>query len=298
MQDFRLNVFYLVATHLSFTKAANVLFITQPAVTKNIQELEIEYSIRLFERKGNKINLTQAGRILLAYTEQIKELYQRVEFELNMLNDKYSGQLKLGASTTIGQYILPPILAKFYQKYPDIQISLLNDNTEKIEAALEEHKIVLGIVEGKTHSKQLKYVPFIEDEIVAVVHTKSKLAGMQSIGLEKLKTIPVVLRERGSGTLEVIEHALVKKKLKLSELTIAMYLGSTEIIKSFLYNMDCIGFISVTAIAKEIASGELKIIHIEDLTIKRIFYFVHLQGKSGGLAEKFMRYVCSHYNQK
>ena len=119
MQDFRLNVFYAVASHLSFTKAANELFITQPAVTKNIKELETEYAIRLFERKGNKIILTTAGKILLTYTEQIRELYQRASFDLNLLNDKYSGQIKLGASTTIGQYILPPLLAKFYQSFPD-----------------------------------------------------------------------------------------------------------------------------------------------------------------------------------
>jgi len=298
MQDFRLNVFYAVASHLSFTKAANELFITQPAVTKNIKELETEYAIRLFERKGNKIILTTAVKILLTYTEQIRELYQRASFDLNLLNDKYSGQIKLGASTTIGQYILPPLLAKFYQSFPEIHISLLNDNTENIEAALEEHKITLGIVEGKTHHKQLKYIPFIEDEIVAVVHNKSKLAGKESVDLKKLTTIPIVLRERGSGTLEVIEDALGKKDIKLNQLTIAMYLGSTESIKLFLSNIDCIGFVSVAAVAKEITNGEFKIINIKDLNIKRSFYFVHLQGKTDGLTEKFMRYIVHHYNQK
>lgn len=298
MQDFRLKVFYSVATHLSFTKAAHELFITQPAVTKNVQELENEYAIRLFERKGNKIVLTQAGKIVLNYAGQIIDIYKRVEFDLNLIKDKFSGQLNLGASTTIGQYILPPVLAKFYQSFPEIHLSLLNDNTEKIEAALVEHKIELGIVEGQTHNKLLKYTPFMEDKLVAIINAKSKLAKLDIIDSSQLRKIPVVLRERGSGTLEVIEHALNKKKIKLTDLKIAMYLGSTESIKSFLLNMDCIGFVSITAITKELGNGDFKIINIKDLQIQRGLYFVHLQGKADGLADKFMRYVTHRYNQK
>ncbi len=298
MLDFRLKVFFAVAQNLSFIKAAGELFITQPAVTKNIQELESEFDIRLFERKGSKIALTPAGNILYNYTEEILSIYRQIEFDFSVIKNKFSGQLQLGASTTVGQYVLPPILAKFFRSFPGIDISLLNDNTEKIETALLDHKIELGIVEGKTHNNQLKYIPFLKDEIVAVVHVKSKLAKNDSLTINQLKKTPVVLRERGSGTLEIIEHELSKQKIKLSDLQIAMYLGSTEGIKSFLSHTDCIGFVSIVAVAKEIANGEFKILDIKNLDIQRDFHFVHLQGKAEGLADLFMRFAMPKFIQK
>ena len=298
MPDFRLKVFHSVASHLSFTKAAAELFITQPAVTKNIQELERELDIRLFERKGSKILLTPAGLILMNYTQQIIGIYKQIDFDFSILKKKFSGSLQLGASTTIGQYVLPPVLAKFYQRFPQIKLVLLNDNTEKIETALIEHRIELGMVEGRTKHKELKYIPFIKDELVPVVHMSQKLADRSEISLSELKKIPLVFRERGSGSLEVIEHELALHKIQLSDLNVAMYLGSTESIKSFLSNSNCMGFISITAVAKEIANGEFKIIDIPDLDIRRTFSFVHRHGKSDGLSDIFMHFALQHYNQK
>jgi len=298
MPDFRLKVFHSAASHLSFTKAAAELFITQPAVTKNIQELEKEFDIRLFERKGSKIILTPAGQILLNYTQQIVGVYKQIEFDFSILKKKFSGNLQLGASTTIGQYVLPPVLARFYQRFPQIKLSLINDNTEKIEAALIDKRIQMGMVEGRTKNKDLKYIPFIKDELVPVVHTNQPLARRNEIEIGELKNIPIVFRERGSGSLEVIVHELASHKIRLSELKVAMYLGSTESIKSFLANSNCLGFISIAAMAKEIANGEFKIIDIPQLDIRRTFYFVQLHGKSDGLADTFMHFALRHYNQK
>ena len=148
MSDFRLKVFYAVAKRRSFTKAAAELFITQPAVTKHIHELEEEYHNRLFERIGNKIQLTHAGHLLLKHTEQLLAIYRDIDFEMNALVDKKKGVLPIGASTTIAQYVLPSILAGFRQKFTDIEISLVNGNTEKIEQALLDNEIALGIIEG------------------------------------------------------------------------------------------------------------------------------------------------------
>ena len=298
MPDFRLQVFHSVATHLSFTKAAAELFITQPAVTRNIQELEKEFDIRLFERKGNKIVLAPAGRILLNYTQQIIGVYKQIDFDFGVLKKKLSGSLQLGASTTIGQYVLPPVLAKFYQRFPQIKLSLINDNTEKIEAALLDQRIQLGMVEGRTKNKELKYIPFIKDELVPLVHTSQALAKLNQLELPELKKIPIVFRERGSGSLEVIEHELGMHKIQLSDLNVAMYLGSTESIKSFLANTNCLGFISIAAVSKEIANGEFKILDIPGLDIPRTFYFVHLHGKSDGLADTFIHFALRNYNQK
>lgn len=288
MSNFRLKVFHSVATHLNFTQAAEELFITQPAVTKNIKELESELDACLFDRIKGKVYLTEAGLILLDYTKQIFELDQTLGYKLSTLKNKYSGQLRLGASTTIGQYILPPILAKFNEQYPDIHISLINDNTKKIEAHLAAKEIDLGLVEGTSRNSQLKYTPFINDEIVAIAHTSKALSKADEITLDELKSIPIVLREQGSGSLDVIVNKLNEKAITLPDLNICMHLGSTESIKTYLAHADVLGLISINAVTKEVANGEYKVIDIKDFEVTRTFDFVQLHGQQQGLSELFM----------
>ena len=129
MSDFRLKVFQSVAKNLSFTKASQELFVSQPAITKHIQELETYYQARLFDRQGNKISLTKAGELLLKHSEKILDDYKQLEYEMHLLHNEYIGELKLGASTTIAQYVLPPLLANFIAKFPQINLSLINGNS-------------------------------------------------------------------------------------------------------------------------------------------------------------------------
>ena len=156
MSDFRLRVFSSVAKNLSFTKASQELFISQPAITKHIQELETMYQTRLFERMGNKILLTDAGRLLLEHCEKILEDYGRLEYEMNLLRNEHTGELRLGASTTIAQYVLPPLLARFIEKFPQVSLSLFSGNSSEVEKALQEHRIDLALVEGNTRQPNLK----------------------------------------------------------------------------------------------------------------------------------------------
>lgn len=291
MSDIRLKVFNSVAKNLSFTKAAADLYISQPAVTKNIKELETEFGLRFFERTGSKISLTKAGKILLDYSNQILDIYSQIIFDLNAIKGEISGCLRLGASTTIGQYILPSILAKFHDLNADIELSLLNANTFNVEQELINKNIDLGIVEGKSKNQQLKYIPFMRDEIVAIVHTSRAVIDKEEITLDELKRLPVILREKGSGSLDVISYMLSKHNIGLNDLNITMHLGSTESIKSYLENADVLGFVSIAAVRREIADGIFRIIDIKDLDISREFYFVHPQGQSGGLAELFMRFT-------
>ncbi|MEG1905516.1 MAG: LysR family transcriptional regulator, partial [Bacteroidales bacterium] len=183
MIDFRLKVFQSVAYNLSFTKASKELYISQPAISKHIQELEQEYKMPLFERMGNKIALTHAGTLLLTHTESILKAYRQLDFEMNLLNEVYAGELRLGASTTIAQYVLPPVLATFIRKFPNIKISLFNGNTRDIEQALTDHRIDLGMVEGNNRLSNLRYTPFLRDELVVVTHAESSLAQYDEISL-------------------------------------------------------------------------------------------------------------------
>ncbi|SHM69319.1 LysR family transcriptional regulator [Flavobacterium xinjiangense] len=296
--DFRLKVFFTVASRLSFTKAAAELFITQPAISKHIQELEEQYKIKLFDRNGSKISLTKAGELLLKHTKNIFEIYREIDFDLSALINKQQGTLRLGASTTISQYIIPPLLARFHQKLQDIKVNLLNGNTEQIESALLNKEIEIGIVEGQSKNQSIKYTKFLKDELVLVCNSKNPLVNKQEITKEDLKSMRFLMREQGSGTLEVIEYALKPFEIKLCQLTIEMQLGSTESIKSYLLNSDCVAFISIHAINKELKNNELTIIDVKNLMIERFFYIITLQGKTDSLSELFIKNIASYYNLK
>ncbi|WP_291287363.1 LysR family transcriptional regulator [Flavobacterium sp.] len=294
--DFRLKVFYTVAIRLNFTKAATELYISQPAVSKHIQELEETYKTKLFERNGSKIALTPAGEILLKHTKSIFEIYREIDFEMSSFISERQGLLRLGASTTIAQYIISPVLARFHQKQKDIKVNLLNGNTEQIENALINKEIEIGIVEGQSKNQSIKYTPFLKDELVLVCNTKNPLIRQNEISLEDLKSMKFITRERGSGTLEVIEYALKQLDVKISDLQIEMQLGSTESIKSYLLNSDCLAFMSIHAVDKELKNNELMVLDVAGLTVERYFYIITLLGKPNALSELFIQNTSSYYN--
>lgn len=298
MSDFRLEVFYTVARRLSFTKAATALFITQPAVTKHIYELEQQYNNKLFERKGNKIQLTHAGEVLLSHAETLFSIYRNIDFDMNALVQKKEGFLHLGASTTIAHYVVAPLLAGFRKKFEAIRLNLINGNTEQIEKALLDKEIDLGIVEGKSKNQEISYSDFIKDEIVLVCSKDHPLARKAQLSPDALKLHSFVMREQGSGTLEVIDHALKEIGMKMSDLKVEIQLGSTESIKSYLLHSDCLAFLSIHALGNELKNGSLNIIDIAGLNIERNFYFIHLQGKPDGLSEVFLRYARLFHNLK
>ena len=295
MFDFRLKVFYTVARRLNFTKAAEELLISQPAVTKHIKELESQFNLALFDRNGNKVSLSTAGEVLLKHTEDIMEIYRQIEFDLNQFNQEFKGVLHIGSSTSITQYILPPLLARFHTIHQDVKVELLSGNSEQIEQALLNKSIELGVVEGKSKKREIHYTPFLRDEIVLVCSNKNSLVKKEEISPKELKNIPLLLREPGSGTLEVITNALKQKGIRLADLKVEMQLGSTEAIKSYLQHSDCMAFVSLHAIFKELQSGKLKIIEIKKLPIPRHFYFITLQGSGGGLPALLIQFLIRNH---
>lgn len=291
MLDFRLKVFNTVAKRLNFTKAADELFITQPAVSKHIREIEVFYKTKLFERNGTRIQLTQAGNILLKYTDEILNLHKNIEFELAALTKDIRGVLKIGASTTVAQYFIPEYLASFKQKFPDLKISLIVNNTEHIENLLLENKINLGIVEGQSKRKDIKYQPLAKDEIVLCTSASNHSFKKMTLTCKDISQLPLVIREAGSGSREVIVSALKKSGIVFSSLTIDMEFESTESIKSYLLNSNSYAFLSIASILKELKSGELKIVDIKGFEITRYFCFITTQGDTHFLNEIFLKHL-------
>lgn len=291
MSDFRLKVFCSAARQLSFTKTSEELFVSQPAVSRHIKELETEYGIRLFERTGGHLILTPAGRIFLKLAEGILESYNALKYEMNCLQGDFSGYLRIGASTTIAQYVLPKVLADFSARYPSISLSLMNGNSTEIEEALCARTIDLGLVEGNTHRPDLHYIPFLCDELVAVTRSNGKYAHKEEINIQELSRMNLALREHGSGTLAVLISALSARQLKLSSFASTIHLGSTESIKRFLLYTDAVGIISIRAVFEELSQGRMKIIEIKDMPMQRMFDLVHRQGQESGLAKEFMHYL-------
>ena len=290
-----------MAQQLSFTKASQSLFISQPAISKHIRQLEEEYKTSLFERKGNSIMLTEEGKILYEHIIKSREVERQLELELNTYRDpsQVNGDLKLGASTTVALYIVPPVLSGFRKKYPDVKISLFNRNSESVIKALMDHEIDLGIVEGRSKMSQVKSQLFLTDEVVPVCSAKSELTKNPKLDIQDIASVPVALRERGSGTLSAVKQALSGKGIKMTQLNIIMRLGGTEALKNFLLADDSLGFLPARAVAKELASGELTRIFIEGLTITRQFYFVQRHGdENRGLNAYFIKFSKNHYNLK
>jgi len=293
--DYRDKVFLAVAENLSFSKAAEELFISQPAVTKHIKELENRLNIALFERKGNKIYLTEAGNLTYNHLKEIRQQYRELEFNIERLNDSFKGTLRIGASSTISQYLIPKVIAAFYKRYPKIDVYLLNGNSFDMEQKLLGNEIDIALVENDSSQSDIQYKDFLDDEIIAVSGTNSVCSKRKLISLADLQELPVVLREKGSGTLQVIQHSLLKNNISLDQLNIVMHLGSTEAIKNFLTDFDGIALVSEKSIEKELRLKEIVKIGIKNTSMNRKFRIALRQGHHTSITELFMDFL-SHYN--
>lgn len=297
--DFKILVFISAARHLNFTRAAKEMNISQPAVSKNIQELEVQAGRNLFERNGHRLLLTEAGRLLLNHAMKLTSVYEDLNCELGMLDGVLSGELRLGASTTLSHFILPEILAAFHLSFPNISLKVLHGNSRKIEDLLLDKTIDLGVVEGLSDNLSMKYETFVKDEVVLVTRRGNpRIAGIDCISPGQLPDFEYVFREEGSGTNEVIRKAVTKAEIDWQSLYVKVYLASTESIKNFLLKTDCFSFLSIHAVSKELQSGELKVIEVENFIMGRNFYFVRPHGVIGHLPEAFRKFSYQKFARK
>jgi len=278
MADRRLHVFYSVARLLSFTKAAETLHMTQPAVTFQVRQLEEHFNTRLFDRTHNKISLTEAGEKVYEHAERIFQLYNEMENSVRELTGEISGVLILGASTTIAEYMLPSLLGDFKTKYPDVNIRLKVSNTDGIVSMVEHNVIDLGVVEAPVNNKNLAVDVCRTDKLVAITPPSHELAKQDRVSLNQITEYPYICREEGSGTREVILDYLRDAGVDPSQLNIIMELGSLEALKGAVEAGIGISIVSQATLVKEMQLGTLAVLDL-DPPLQRPFSFVHQKHK-------------------
>jgi DNA-binding transcriptional LysR family regulator len=278
MADRRLQVFHTVARLLSFTKAAETLHMTQPAVTFQVRQLEEYFNTRLFDRTHNRISLTEAGARVYQYSDKIFELYGEMENAVREMTGEISGSLTIGASTTIAEYMLPALLGDFRAKYPDVSIHLKVSNTDGIVSMVENNTIDLGVVEAPVSNKNLVVDECRRDHLVAIMPPGHPKAQLEKVTLDELLQYPFICREEGSGTREVIAEHLAKWSKCDTCMDVAMELGSPEAVKGAVEAGMGISVVSNATIQKELRLGTLVAIDL-DPPLERPFSFVHQKQK-------------------
>jgi DNA-binding transcriptional LysR family regulator len=257
MPDRRLQAFHAVAKHRSFTKAADALCMTQPAVTFQIRQLEEHFDTRLFDRANGRIALTPAGMVALGYAERILGLYGELDAKVKELTGQEVGPLTIGASTTIAEFLLPRIVGEFKSKHPGIVPQLVVANSETVQARVAERSLDLGFIEGDSHLRTLVTDVCCEDELQVVCAPSHPLARQKTVAVEALTEHPYVIRELGSGTREVIDHYLQKAGLSLDSLHIVMEATSPEALKGLVTTGLGFTIMSRAAVEKEVRLGDL-----------------------------------------
>jgi len=292
--DYRDTVFIAVTENLSFSKAAGELNISQPAVTKHIKELEERYHTNLFERKGNKIYLTKTGEKVYNAFKQIAQQYRELDFEIGQMHNGISGEFKIGASSTISQYLIPKAIASFHKRYPKIQIFLLNGNSFEMEKLLLDNKVDLALVENYSSQSGIKYKNFLEDELIVITGKDSVYAKRNSISIDDLSEFPIVLREHGSGTLEVIKEAFAKQSIDFENINTLIHLGSTESIKNFLLDFDGLAIVSEKAVITELYLKTLVKLKVTGFTIPRKLRIAYKLGHKSQQVELFENFLFNY----
>jgi DNA-binding transcriptional LysR family regulator len=292
MLNFRLKVFRAVAKHLSFRKAAEELYLSQPAVSLQIKALEEEVGLQLFDRSGSQIGLTPAGGTLLRYADQVDTLATEAEGALACFRGEVRGKLAIGASLTIAQYVLPRLLGPFLQQNPHLEIAVATHNTERVIGDVVEQQSALGLIEGPARRRDVALEPVLEDELVVIAPPAHEWAEQRQIEVEQLRSVPLLLREQGSGTRLVAELALRKAGLRPRDLHVIFEFDMTEAIKSGVEAGLGIGIVSRWTIRKELELGTLRIIAVRGLRMRRNFSAVYRAGpEPQGAAQSFLRFV-------
>jgi DNA-binding transcriptional LysR family regulator len=270
MADRRLQVFHAVAKQLSFTKAAEVLFMTQPAVTFQIKQLEEHFNTRLFDRGHGRISLTPAGELVLQYAEKILNLSSEMDVRLGEMTGEIGGSLLVGASTTIAEFMLPRILGEFKSQHPNVRPRLVVANSETIETRVAEHTLDIGFIESPSHQPNLQTEVCCDDELMVICNPKFPLAKMKEVSPQQLVDHAFVSREPGSGTREFTDSYLRKAGVQPEDLKLVMEMGSPVALNGVLETGLGFAIASRVSVAKAQRLGDLVAIPLKPRLIRTL----------------------------
>ena len=278
MLDFRIDTFLTVCKYMNFTKAADELCITQPAVSQHIKYLENSYNTKFFEYEGKKIKLTQSGKIFYQTMSMMKHDEQYLKEQI--IQEK-SGirKLRFGATRTIGEFILPPKLSDYLNKNNNINMTMLVGNTEYLLNKLENGEIDFALVEGYFTKNKYDFVVYSREKFVAI-SSKDYQFKKQPRVLEDLLQETLILREKGSGTRDIFEKNLETQNLTINDFSKVIEIGNINAIKSLVKNNNGITALYEIAVKDELENGTLKKVDIKDLQKSHDFYFIWRKNSS------------------
>jgi DNA-binding transcriptional LysR family regulator len=287
-----LALFHAVAQAGGISRGAERLHVSQPAVSKQIKELEDALGIRLLERLPRGSRLTDGGKILAQYVQRLAGLEEEAARAIEEFRGLKRGRLAVGASTTIGAYLLPQVFGEFHRQHPDIELQLEIANTETIQNQLMEGSIEVGLTEGLMKAEHLDSEVFHEDELVAIAPRGHPLLKQKRVTARELCREPFILREEGSGTRAVVERALGKRGLTVKPV---LSLASPEAIKRAVIAGVGVAIVSRLAISCELQIGSLAVIPIKDLVIRRPLHLQKLRSKNPSPAvSRFLKLLHAH----
>lgn len=272
----RIRVFAAVAAHLSFSRAAEELSISQPGVTFHIKGLEREYGTALFERVGKRLYLTDAGRTMAAYVQRLSLIEKEARVALEELKGLQSGLLVVGASATIGIYLLPEVLGEFRKRHPGIRVSLSVGNKRHTVERLVNNELDFGLVAGPVTHPALVSEPYVEDELAMIVAPIHRFAGEPIVYPGELRRETFLVREPGSGTQELMSERLGQLGIEPAD---TMQLGSTEAIKQAVAANLGISIASRYSVEAELASGRICTANVPTLKMQRRLLLLHHKDK-------------------
>jgi DNA-binding transcriptional LysR family regulator len=294
MADRRLQVFRAAARELSFTKAGDVLYMTQPAVSFQVTQLEEALNVRLFDRVHNKIRLTAVGEQVYHYAQEILGLYDDMERAVRDLTEDNARNMLLGASTSVADYLFPSLLAEFKYGHPHITVQLRVANTEKIVSLVENCEIDMAVVEGPVAGKSLHIEPCHMDSLVIIAPPDHPLAERRQIPARELEELPFIAGERGSGTRDVLHDYLQSNGLDPADLQPAMEIGNPETIKGAVAAGLGISIVSRASVHKELRLGTLVALELLP-AMKRPYSLVYQKQKfRSRISQEFLEFARQH----
>ena len=274
MDDHKLRVFCTVAETKSFSKTSEIIHLTQPAVSLQIQALEEIYETKLFDRSSSTVSLTPAGEVLYKYAKEILALYATAEKVIGKLIGLVKGSITIGAGSNIGNYLLPSVITDFKNSNPKIKIHLQVGNTKRVVELLNSGTIDLGLVEGDVVRQKMIVKKLISDELLVIVPPHHPWAKKKEISITDLTKEPFIFREAGSGTRQIIEKFLARHGITPHDMKISVVLGSTEAIKDAVESGLGISIISRWAARKESKYGTLRLLSLREEKMVRDFSLV------------------------